>query len=110
MQMNDIIMYVLIGIIGVFVLGVAIYWLVKFCKLSKEDKKKLLLVYLKGMVAQAEKEIGAGHGMEKLQEVEEYFDKNAGWFMKMLRLLTGKEHFVELIELALTEIKDNFCK
>lgn len=108
--MNDIIMYAIIGAIGLVILGIALYWLIRVCKLSKEEKKKLLVTYLKGAVALAEHEIGSGNGPQKLQEVEEYFDKHAGWFMKILRLVTGKEHFQELIELALKEIKESFEK
>lgn len=106
--MNDIIMWIIIGVVGVAVLTFLIYWIIKICKMNPEDRKKLLVTYLKGIVATVEKEIGAGHGAEKLQEVEKYFNEKAPWFLKILLLITGKDNLHDLIELALKEVKESF--
>lgn len=108
--MNDIIMWVIIGVVGAAVLAFLIYWIIKICKMKPEDRKKVLLTYLKGAVAMAEKEIGAGHGDAKLQEVEDYFNKHAGWFLKILLMVSGKSCLKDLIEEALKEIKESFAK
>lgn len=108
--MNDIIMWCIIGAVGAIALAILVVFIIKFCRLSKEEKKKLILVWIKGAVAQAEKEIGAGHGDEKFKEVEDYFHKRAPWFIKILLLATGKDSLKEIIELALKEIKESFEK
>lgn len=110
MQMNDIIMWVIIGVVGAAILAFLIYWIVKICKMKPEERKKTLLVYLKGIVAMAEQEIGKGNGSVKLQEVETYFNAHAPWFLKILLLVSGKQNLQELIELALKEIKESFGK
>lgn len=99
--------------IGAVVAAVLVYFVVKivrFCKLSKDDKKKILLTYLAGIVAMVENEIGSGHGAEKLEEVENYFKKHAGVFYKLILQILGKESLKDLIEEALTMIKDGFEK
>ena len=103
-------MWIIIGVVGAAVLAFIIYWIIKICKMKPEDRKKLLLTYLKGLVAMAEKEIGAGHGDAKLQEVEDYFAKHAGWFLKILLLISGKDSLKDLIEQALKEVKESFEK
>lgn len=108
MVMNDIIMWIIIGVVGAAVLAFLIYWIVKICKMKPAERKKLLVTYLKGAVAAAEKEIGAGHGEDKLKEVEDYFNAHASWFLKILLLITGKDNLKELIDLALKEIKESF--
>lgn len=108
--MNDIIMWIIIGVVFATVLGVVIYFVVKICRMSADERKQLLLVYLKGLVAMAEKEVGAGHGDEKLKEVEDYFNAHAGWFLKILLLLSGKDNLKDLIQQALIEIKESFEK
>ena len=71
----------------------------------------MLVTYLKGAVALAEKEIvGSSKGKEKLAMVEKYFNKNAPWFLKILLGIFGKENLQELIELALKEVKESFVK
>lgn len=106
--MNDVIMWIIIGVVGAAVLAFLIYWIVKICKMKPEERKKLLVTYLKGAVAMAEQEIGKGQGEVKLQEVEDYFNAHASWFLKILLLITGKENLKEMIELALSEIKKSF--
>ena len=84
--------------------------IIKFCKMSKDDKRKLLLTYLAGLVTMAEDKIGAGHGAEKLAEVENYFNTHAGPYYKMILKVFGKENLKGLIEEALALVKKNFEK
>lgn len=109
--MNDIIMWIIIGVVAVAALAFLIYYIIKIAKLPPEKRKELLVTYLKGAVALAEKEIvGSSKGKEKLAMVEEYFNKNAPWFLKILLGIFGKENLQELIELALKEVKESFVK
>ena len=76
--------------------------------MTPEERKKTLITWLKGAVALAEEEIGSGHGEEKLAEVEEYFKKNAPWFLRVLFLFSGADSLQELIEEALAGVKNSF--
>lgn len=57
-----------------------------------------------------EDEIGAGHGAEKLAEVENYFKTHAGLYYKIILRILGKENLKDLIEEALALVKKNFEK
>lgn len=106
--MNDIVMWIIVGLIAALILGVVIYYIVKICKMKPEDRKALILNFLKGAVVAAEEYIGKGHGQEKLAYVEEYFKKKAPWFLKVLFAITGKDSLDDLIEEALKAVKENF--
>ena len=106
--MNDIIMWIIIGVVCAAILGFVVYLIVRICKMSSEDRKELLLNFLKGAVVAAEEYIGSGHGDEKLEYVEEYFNKNAPWFLKILLTIFGKDSLKGLIEEALTAVKNSF--
>lgn len=108
MTAQEIIMWVVIGLVGLGILAYAIYMIVKIAKMTPEERKQTLVTYLKGAVALAEQQIGSGNGEIKLAQVEDYFNKNAPWFLKILLTITGKSNLKELIELALSEIKENF--
>ena len=108
--MNDIVLWIIIAILGVVILGYAGHKIVQITKASPEEKKKLLVTFIKGFVALAEKEIGHGHGAEKLALVEKYFTEKAPFVYKMFLQILGKENLKDLIELALKEIKESFGK
>lgn len=108
--MNDIIMYIILGIIGAGILAFLIYNIIKIAKMPKEERKELLKIYLKGLVAEAEKAIGAGHGDAKFSQVEEWFNKKAPMIYKIILMLLGKNNLKDLIEDALKEIKESFEK
>lgn len=108
--MNDIVMWIIIGVLGAVILGFLIYKGVVIIKMSPEDRKKVLVSYLVSLVNAAEGEIGAGHGKEKLEQVEKWFLEKAPFAYRIILKLVGKENLQELIELALKEIKDNFAK
>ena len=108
--MNDIIMYIILGIIGAGILAFLIYNIIKIAKMPKEERKELLKIYLKGLVVEAEKAIGAGHGDAKFAQVEEWFNKKAPMIYKIILMLLGKNNLKDLIEDALKEIKESFGK
>ena len=108
--MENIGLYLGIGAVVLAFLSYLATQIVKFCKMSKDDKRKLLLTYLAGLVTMAEDKIGAGHGAEKLEEVENYFKTHAGLYYKMILKVFGKENLKGLIEEALALVKKNFEK
>ena len=108
--MNDIIMWVIIGIVCAAILTFAIYLIVRICKMKPEERRELLLNFLKGAVVAAEEYIGSGHGDEKLQYVEEYFKKKAPWFLKILFAISGQNNLKSLIEEALDAVEGSFGK
>ena len=108
--MESFIVYGSFAIIGIAMLGYVIFELVKFFKMSKEEKRKTIVSYLVGLVTMAEEKIGSGHGEEKLAEVERYFKENAGLFYKIILKMFCKESLKDLIEEALRMVKNNFGK
>ena len=108
--MESFIVYGSFAIIGIAMLGYVIFELVKFFKMSKEEKRKTIVSYLVGLVTMAEEKIGSGHGEEKLAEVERYFKENAGLFYKTILKVFCKENLKDLIEEALRMVKNNFGK
>ena len=108
--MENISLYLCIGAVVLVILLYLALKIAKFCKMSKDDKRKLLLTYLAGLVTMAEDKIGAGHGAEKLAEVENYFNTYAGIFYKIILRVFGKENLKDLIEEALRLVKKNFEK
>lgn len=108
--MENIGLYLGIGAVVLAFLSYLVPKIIKFCKMSKDDKRKLLLTYLAGLVTMAEDKIGAGHGAEKLAEVENYFKAHAGIYYKMILKVFGKENLKGLIEEALQLVKKNFEK
>lgn len=108
--MENLIVYGALAIIAIAILGFVIFKFVKFFKMPKEEKKKIIISYLAGLVTLAEDKIGSGHGEEKLAEVEKYFKENAGITYKMILKVFGKENLKDLIEEALQMVKDNFSK
>ena len=108
--MPDIIMYIILGVIGAAVLAFVIYKIVQIAKMKPEERKQLIKTYLKGLVAEAEKQIGSGNGDRKLAQVEEWFNKKAPMVLKIVLSILGKENLKDLIEDALKEIKESFGK
>lgn len=108
--MDQTILWGIIIVLAGIILGYLIYKGVKIIKASPEEKKKVIITYLIGLVTLAEKAIGAGHGDLKLKQVEDWFNKKAPVAYKLMLKLLGKENLKELIEAALKEIKENFAK
>lgn len=109
--MDKIITYIIIGVVGVAALSFLIYKIVKFCKMSAEEKKQVLITYLKGLVAFAESQIVEhGKGAEKLRLVENTFKEKAPFVYKLLLKVVGVDNLKGLIEVALKELKRDFEK
>ena len=108
--MNNVIMWVIVGLIIAAALAFVIYKAITIIKMSPEERRETLVGYLSGLVALAENEIGAGHGADKLALVTEWFGKKAPWIYKIILSLFGKENLKDLIEDALNMIEDNFGK
>ena len=95
--------------------AVGIAWLIctiiRIKKMTPEQRNEQLKTYLKGLIAFAEKAfVGPGRGAEKLQYVIENFNKHAPIILKMILTFAGVESLEELIEKALTELKESFNK
>ena len=108
--MNEVVMWVIIGVLAAIIVGFVAYKIISVFKLGDEDKKKLIVSFLVGLVNSAEGAIGGGHGKEKLEQVEKWFYEKAPFVYKIILKILGKENLKDLIECALTEIKENFGK
>ena len=106
--MNDFLSYLLIGILLLIIVSYIVYNVVKIFKASPEEREELVVTYLMGLVTKAEELLGAGHGAEKLAQVEAWFRQNAPWLYKIMLRFSGKKDLKELIEEALKRIKANF--
>ena len=110
MTIDQIFTYVILGIIAVIAVAYIVISIIKITKMTPDEKKAMLITYLKGLVAMAEATIGSGHGQEKMAMVEEYFNTKAPMVYKTLLMFLGKDNLKDLVELALSEIKDSFEK
>ena len=108
--MEDIIVYIVFGLLCVGVLAYLIVNIVKFYKMKPEERKEMVGTQLKGLVAYAEKTLGSGKGAEKLKLVEDMFKKKAPMIYKILLKAIGVKDITELIEVALEEVKQDFVK
>ena len=106
--MNDVIMWIIIGLVAAGLLAFLVYLIVRICKMKPEERRVLVLNFLKGAVVAAEEYIGSGRGDEKLQYVEDYFNKKAPWFLKILFVISGEKDLKALIEEALAAVKGSF--
>lgn len=110
MDVDKIILYLIIGVIVLGIIVYAVINIIKYTKMTSEERKKVLKTYLKGLVALAEQEVvGSKKGEEKLQMVEDYFNKKAPTVYKLLLTLIGKDNLKEIIEEALDEVKKTFA-
>lgn len=108
--MGEIFSYLALGVIAVGFIGYAVYNIIKIFRMSDQDKERAIIFYLSGLVNMAEKQIGSGKGEEKLKMVEDFFLKNAPAQYKLMLKFLGKSCLKDLIESALSQIKENFCK
>ena len=108
--MDKVLPYAIVGVVVLLFLVYFVIQIVKFCKMTNEERKSCLLGYLAGLVTLAEDKIGSGHGEEKLAEVESYFKEHAGFIYRLILRAFGKENLKGLIEEALDLVKKNFMK
>ncbi len=107
MDTEKIVLYISLGIVCLCLITALIVKIVKLCKMPKEEREKVIKTYLKGIIMLAEEEIiGTKKGEERLAMVEEYFNKNAPLTYRIILFLLGKDNLKNLIEDALTEIKE----
>lgn len=109
--MNDVWMWIVIGLIGLIAIVALVIFLIKFFKMSKEERKELIINFLTGLVTAAE-DLYVEHGMgkEKIKMVQESFNKTAPWFLKIILILTKTADLDELIEVALARVKNTWTK
>jgi len=108
--MDQIILWVVIGILAAAILGFVVIKVISIVKMSPEERRKVLVSYLVSLVNAAESVIGSGHGKEKLEQVEKWFYEKAPFAYKIILKMVGKDNLKELIEEALKQIKENFEK
>ena len=107
----DWIVWVIIGIVAAIVLAVVIYFIVKIVKMSPEQRKKVIMNFLMGLVTTAENlYVEHGMGKEKIEEVQKAFKQTAPWFLKILLVVTKSADLNDLIERALTKVKETWGK
>ena len=108
--MENIIIYILFGLVCFCSIGYIVCKIIKLSKMTSEEKRETVITYLKGLVAFAEKELGSSKGAEKLKLVEDMFKKKAPMIYKMLLKAIGVNDIKELVEVALAEVKRDFQK
>ena len=108
--MNEVVMWVIVGVLAAIIVGFVAYKVIKIFKTGDEDKKKIIISFLVGLVNSAEGAIGSGHGKEKLEQVEKWFYEKAPFIYKIMLKILGKDNLKDLIECALKQIKENFGK
>lgn len=104
--MSEIVTWVIIGIAAAILLAVGIYYIVKFFRLTPQERVELLIQFLIGLVSEAEVLFDeGGAGEEKLKWVEEQFNKTAPWFLKIVLKLTKATSLADLVRQALEKAK-----
>ena len=107
----DYVVWIIVGIICLIALAFVIYNIVKICKMPADERKELIISFLIGLVTNAEQAYTEhGMGKEKIKEVEEAFKRTAPWFLKILLIVTSSANLNELIEKALTKVKETWGK
>ena len=103
----DWLTWVVIGIVAVVLIAMVIFFIIKFCKMSAEEKKEVIVELLVGLVTIAEqKYVGEGMGKDKVAWVEERFKETAPWLLKIFLAVTKSISLTELIEKALAKAKE----
>lgn len=108
--MSEVVMWIIIGALAAIIIGFVAYKIISILKTGDEEKKKIIISFLVGLVNSAEGAIGSGHGKEKLEQVEKWFYEKAPFVYKIMLKILGKENLKQLIESALKQIKENFEK
>ena len=103
--------WVLIGIIAAALVGVAIWKIVEFCRMTPEQKQETVKQWLISAVVAAEAAITTpGAGQEKMKMVVDEFNKHAPMLCKIIMWTTKTASLEELIEQALAAVKENFSE
>lgn len=103
---GDLLVWLIIGIAIAAILTIVIYFIVKFAKLTPDQRKELVIQFLIGLVTVVEPMFDeSGKGAEKIKWVEEQFNKTAPWFLKIVLQFTKTANLNELIDKALEKAK-----
>jgi hypothetical protein len=101
--------WIIFGVIAAVLLGLGIWKIVEFCRLTKEQKIQIVKQWLIAAVVAAEAAITTpGAGQEKLQMVMDEFNKKAPLLCRIILWTTNNTTLTECIEDALAEVKKNF--
>ena len=104
--MPEIIVWIIIGVIGLVAIAALVWFIVKLVKMKPEEREELIVQILIGLVTAAENYfVGEGRGQEKIAWVQEQFNKTAPWFVKIVLMLTKTADFNELVKKALEKAK-----
>lgn len=101
MNIETIILIIAIAVIAICAL---IGFIIKWKKMPKEEKKMVLKNWLIGAVVGAQNYLE--NNEEKLQSVKDEFAQKAPFFYKLFVKFTKDFDLEELIEEALTEVKN----
>ena len=107
---TNLLMWIIVGVVIAVVISFVLYNVIHILKMPTEEKKKMIVTYLVGLVDAAEGAIGSGNGAQKLEQVEKWFSEKAPFIYKILLKLVGKDNLKDLIEEALKSVKENFGK
>ena len=104
--MPEIIIWVIIGIVGLIAVAVLTWFIIKLVKMKPEEREEVIIQILIGLVTAAENYfVGEGRGQEKIAWVQEQFNKTAPWFVKIVLMITKTADFNELVKKALEQAK-----
>lgn len=103
--MEEVGMWIVLGIICAAVLGIIIAFLVKLFKSSPDERKKMILDFLIDLVGLAKEGLDSKEAEEKIEEIENQFKEKASWFLKIVLLVTRKANLKELVQEALDTVE-----
>ena len=102
--MPEIIIWIIIGIVGLIAIAALTWFIIKFVKMKPEEREEIIIQILIGLVTAAENYfVGEGRGQEKIAWVQEQFNKTAPWFVKIVLMVTKTADFNELVKKALEQ-------
>ena len=103
----DWIDWVIIGLVIAIVVAIAVIFVIKLCKMPQEERQKLIIEFLIGLVTIAENAYnGKGLGKDKIAWVEQRFNATAPWFLKIVLMFTKSKSLEDLIGEALKKAKE----
>jgi F0F1-type ATP synthase assembly protein I len=104
--MPEIIIWIIIGIVGLIAIAALTWFIVKLVKMKPEEREEIIIQILIGLVTAAENYfVGEGRGQEKIAWVQEQFNKTAPWFVKIVLMVTKTADFNGLVKKALEQAK-----
>lgn len=103
--------WIILIVVGVLVIAVITYLIVKFTKMTPEKRHETLIAWFESAVTWAEETFKQGDNKAKLEAVIKRFSEKSGLFNKiLLKLCGGKEKLPELIGEAVDKVQNAFRK